>query len=59
MSQVIISHAKQICHGNIKYDTAMLLSYSSLTTVFSTVYTSITPPQGKTLILKGEKASQG
>lgn len=58
MSQVIISHAKQICHGNIKYDTAMLLSYSSLTTVFSTVYTSITP-QGKTLILKGEKASQG
>lgn len=58
MSQVIISHAKQICHGNIKYDTAMLLSYSSLTTVFSTVYTSIIP-QGKTLILKGEKATQG
>lgn len=58
MSQVIISHAKQICHGNIKYDTAMLLSYSSLTTVFSTVYTSITPPR-QNLDPQGGKSKSG
>ena len=40
MSQVIISHSYQVRHGNIKCDAAMWLS---LTTVFKTIYTTITP----------------
>lgn len=58
MSQVIISHAWQICHGNIKNDAAMLLSYRSLTPAFSTIYTTITPPR-QNLDPQGGKASQG
>lgn len=45
MSQVIISHASQVCHGNLKYDAA--ISHSSLTSAFSTIYTPIPhPPKG-------------
>lgn len=58
MSQVIISHVLQICHGNIKSDAAMLLSYSPLTTVFSTIFILPSPPR-QNLDPQEGKASQG
>lgn len=44
MSQAIISHAKQLCHEHIKYDTAMLLYIVTLLGYLA-LFTFPSPPR--------------
>lgn len=65
MSQVIISHSQQICHGYIEYKSTILfcmLLYASLTNWLTLLYLALfilLSLQGKTMILKEENASKG